>query len=227
VRLDLELKSMQASAEQRAGLLLQGRQGRSMQARSSNEHVRDKLIQAHAQLRVKLGVGAVFDSSGSAEYAAACSRLAVQEVRDLQRQIEVQATALADLLQQQQREGTNALRRRVQDRRKEIRQLVEAVQQWQKLWAQRRCSDPIMQQWGAWPSSRDEAGLQAQLQKLFEGRFFWRGDGAGAVPVLLAQQFRDACALVSLAPHLPGLAALRLRGAARLTAHRRLLLPAV
>jgi hypothetical protein len=133
-------------------------------------------------------------SEDSAEYQQGLAALRDEQLRHLQQQIEREVAALGELTLGRKQLGAACAQTRNQDRRakrrrKRIRQLVDTMQTWQqKDLPQSAVTQTLPAVW-----------TEQAIKQLFAGSFPWHqaSGGAGRLPVLLVERFRDACAEVS------------------------------
>ena len=152
-----------------------------------------KLVDRLARLMVQLDLSAPL-SEDSAEYQRGLAALRDEQLRHLQQQIEREVAALGELTQGRKQLGAASAQTRNQDRRarrrrKRIRQLVDTMQTWQqKDLPQSAVTQALPAVW-----------TEHAIKQLFAGCFPWHqaSGGAGRLPVLLVERFRDACAEVS------------------------------
>lgn len=170
--------------------------GTERQLHSKVEHDKrvTKLVRRLAGLMVDLNLPAPLPES-SAEYQQGLKALRDQQIRLLQQQIERDAAALGEITQGRRQLGAACAQTRSQDRRararrKRIRQLVDTMFTWQqKQLPPSHVTQNLPAQW-------DEQAIK----QLFGGRFPWHdtSGGAGQLPILLVERFRDACAEVGI-----------------------------
>jgi alkylhydroperoxidase family enzyme len=150
----------------------------------------------HLQLRMvtllqQLGKDEPLDPEGE-EYRTGLAALRDQQLQGLQTQVEREVAALA-VMQQRGAVSTQSHKRRAQSRRKKVRQLIAAMQTWQQTdLASSEAVEQLPATWG-----------DDELAGLFAGKFPWRRTGGAneaGVSLLLAEQFRDACAEVGAQP---------------------------
>jgi hypothetical protein len=166
---------------------LPGAEGRALQARGQDSKRSEQLQLRMVSLLQQLGKDEPLDPAGE-EYKTGLAALRDQQLQGLQTQVEREVAAIA-VSQQRGVASTQAQKRRAAARRKKVRQLVAAMQTWQQTDLE---STEVVQQLPATWGDDELAGL-------FEGKFPWRqsaGANQAGVSLLLAEQFRDACAEV-------------------------------
>lgn len=194
---------MRCSEEESVLRTLQGRRsavavalpGTERQLQSQAEHAKRvaRLLTRMAKLMVDLELHEPL-SEGSPEYQQGMSVLRDQELRHLQQQVEHEAAALGEITQSRRAMGescqqTRNQQRKAQRRRARIRQLVDTMCAWQqKGLPDSAVSQQLPTQW-----------TEQAIRQLFSGQFPWQQTlgGAGQLPSLLVERFRDACAEVS------------------------------
>jgi hypothetical protein len=166
---------------------LPGAEGRVLQGPGQ-----DSKRSQHLQLRMvallqQLGKDEPLDPEGE-EYRTGLAVLRDQQLQGLQTQVEREVAALA-VMQQRGAVSTQSHKRRAQGRRKKVKQLIAAMQTWQQTDV--ASSEAVQQLPAIWGD--------AEYDGLFAGKFPWRqagGANEAGVSLLLAEQFRDACAEV-------------------------------
>lgn len=191
----MELRALQRLAVDGGAfaLALPGADGRALHARGQDGKRVDKITSRMAAILVKLVRDQPLDPKGD-EYKTALGLLRDQEVKALEKQIEVQAAGLAALRLERQQAGaassaTRSITKRAAGRRKRIRQLLAVMKTWQQ--SVDMPPSPVMQ---CLPAQWKE-----EVVGLMKGSFPWRA-GYGEKELLLgmlAERYRDACAEVS------------------------------
>lgn len=194
---------VRCSEEQSVLHTLQGRRsavavalpGTERRLQSQAEHAKRvaRLLKRMAQLTVDLQLQEPL-SEGSTEYQQGMAVLRDQQLRHLQQQVEREAAALGEITQVRRGMGescqqTRNQEKKAQRRRANIRQLVETMCAWQqKDLPDSAVSQQLPAQW-----------TEQAIKQLFSGQFPWQHSlgGAGQLPSLLVERFRDACAEVS------------------------------
>lgn len=167
---------------------------RQLQSQAQHDKRVAKLLQRMAKLLIDLGRVDPL-SEDSPEYQQGMSVLRDQELRHLQQQVEREAAALGEITQTRRGMGescqqTRNLEKKAQRRRARIRQLVDTMWAWQqKDLPASTVSQQLPEEW-----------TEQTIKDLFSGRFPWQQTlgGAGQLPSLLVERFRDACAEVGL-----------------------------
>lgn len=168
--------------------------GTARQLQSQTEHAKrvSKLLARMAKLMTDLQLHEPL-AEDSAEYQQGLGALRDQQLLHLQQQIEREAAALGEIMQGRRGMGeacqqTRSDEKKAKRRRMRIRQLVDTVCAWQQR---------------SIPGSAITHQLPAQwteqaIKQLFSGQFPWQqtAGGAGQLPSLLMERFRDACAEV-------------------------------
>lgn len=167
---------------------------RQLQSQAQHDKRVAKLQDRMAVLQVELGWREPL-SEGSAEYQQGLSLLRDQQLRHLQQQVEREAAALGEITQMRRGMGescqqTKNQEKKAQRRRSRIRQLIDTMWAWQqKDLPGSTVTQQLPEQW-----------TEQAIKDLFCGNFPWQQTqgGAGQLPSLLVESFRDACAEVSL-----------------------------
>jgi hypothetical protein len=194
---------VRCSEEESVLCTLQGRRsavavalpGTERQLQSHAEHAKrvNRLLTRMAKLTVELELDEPL-SEDSPEYKQGMAVLRDQELRHLQQQVEHEAAALGELTQGRSAMGescqqTRNQEKKAQRRRARIRQLVDTMVAWQqKDLPDSTVSQQLPTRW-----------TDQVIKQLFSGQFPWQQalGGAGQLPSLLVERFRDACAEVS------------------------------